>query len=115
MMKMKTCSTKFQLESEMKWQDAGPGIQRQIMAYDGQLMMVKVKFETGAIGTPHTHYHSQATFVASGRFLLTIGDEQRELSAGDGYYVEPDLLHGCECLEAGVLIDTFSPMRQDFL
>ena len=46
------------------------------MAYDGQLMMVKVQFETGAVGTPHTHYHSQATYVASGRFMLTIGEER---------------------------------------
>ena len=37
------------------------------------------------------------------------------LSTGDGYYVEPDQPHGCVCLEAGVLIDTFSPMRADFL
>ena len=51
----------------------------------------------------------------SGKFEVTIGDEKMILSAGDGYYVEPDQLHGCVCLEAGVLIDTFSPMRQDFL
>ena len=35
--------------------------------------------------------------------------------AGDGYYVAPNLPHGCVCLEAGVLIDTFTPMREDFL
>lgn len=85
------------------------------MAYDGQLMMVKVKFDTGAVGTPHTHYHSQGTYVASGKFEVSIGGEQHVLQAGDGYYVAPDEIHGCVCLEAGVLIDTFSPMRQDFL
>ena len=112
---MKTRSDIFQIESEIEWQNPAPGIQRQIMAYDGQLMMVKVKFEKGAVGTPHTHYHSQATYVASGRFELEIGGEKRILSAGDGYYVEPDELHGCVCLEPGILIDTFSPMRADFL
>ena len=35
--------------------------------------------------------------------------------AGEGYFVAPNLAHGCVCLEAGVLIDTFSPMREDFL
>jgi mannose-6-phosphate isomerase-like protein (cupin superfamily) len=63
----------------------------------------------------HTHEHSQATFVASGKFELTIGNEKRVLSAGDGYYVKPDEPHGCLCIEAGVLIDTFSPVRADFL
>ena len=80
------------------------------MAYDGQLMMVKVKFDKGAVGSMHEHYHSQATYVVSGKFELTIGDKKEILSAGDGYYV-----HGCVCLEAGILIDTFSPVRADFL
>ncbi len=112
---MKTRSETFQIASEMPWENPGPGITRQIMAYDGQLMMVKVVFEKGAVGTMHEHYHSQATYVVSGRFELTIGDEKRILTAGDGYYVAPDELHGCICLEAGVLIDTFSPVRADFL
>lgn len=112
---MKTKSEVFQIAKEMGWENPGPGIKRQIMGYDGQLMMVKVVFEEGAVGTMHEHYHSQATYVASGKFKLTIGEEKRILEAGDGYYVAPDVLHGCVCLEAGILIDTFSPMRADFL
>ena len=112
---MRTRSDVFQIEQDIEWTNPAPGIQRQIMAYDGQLMMVKVKFDTGAVGTPHTHYHSQGTYVASGKFEVSIGGEQHVLQAGDGYYVAPDEIHGCVCLEAGVLIDTFSPMRQDFL
>ena len=113
--KMKTRSDAFQFEKELDWEKPAPGIRRQIMGYDGQLMMVKVEFEKGAVGSMHQHYHSQATYVASGKFELTIGDRKEILSTGDGYYVEPDQPHGCVCLEAGVLIDTFSPMRADFL
>lgn len=112
---MKTCSERYQLESELQWENPGPGIRRQIMGYDGQLMIVKVKFDKGAVGTQHEHFHSQATYVASGKFELTIGGEKKILSAGDGYYVAPDELHGCVCLEEGILIDTFSPHREDFL
>ena len=88
---------------------------RQIMAYDEHLMMVKVKFNQGAIGTLHQHPHTQSTYVASGCFEVTIGEEKKVLRAGDGYYVAPNLPHGCVCLEAGILIDTFTPMREDFL
>ncbi|MCM1094456.1 MAG: cupin domain-containing protein [Lachnospiraceae bacterium] len=112
---MKTKSDVFQIEKEMTWEPAGEGVTRQIMGYDGQIMMVKVKFEKGGIGTIHTHFHSQVTYVVSGKFELTIGDEKRVIAAGDGYYVAPDVPHGCVCLEEGVLIDTFSPMRLDFL
>ena len=112
---MKTCSTVYQIENEIQWEPAGEGVVRQVMAYDGQIMLVKVKFETGAVGAPPTHYHSQASYIVSGKFELTIGDEKKVLVAGDGYYVEPDQIHGAVCLEAGVLIDCFTPMRADFL
>ena len=111
----KTRSASFLYEKDLKWEDAEPGVQRQIMGYDGQLMVVKVHFDKGAVGALHEHYHSQATYVASGKFELTIGNEKKVLSEGDGYYVAPDEIHGCVCLEEGVLIDVFSPHRADFL
>ena len=112
---MAKTSNTYQIASDIQWQDAGEGIVRQIMGYDEHLMMVKVKFQQGAVGTLHQHPHTQSTYVASGCFEVTIGDKKQILSAGDGYYVAPNLPHGCICLEAGILIDTFSPMREDFL
>jgi quercetin dioxygenase-like cupin family protein len=112
---MKTKSSRFLIASELRWEYAAEGMTRQIMAYDGQLMVVKVKFERGAVGSVHTHYHTQGTYVASGRFEVTIDGDSHVVTAGDGFYVEPDVPHGCVCLEEGVLIDTFSPMREDFL
>lgn len=114
-MKMKTRSNTFLYEQEIEWEPAGEGVFRQIMGYDGQVMLVKVRFEKGAIGAPHTHYHTQTTYVASGKFAFTVNGESRTVEAGDGIYIEPDAEHGCTCLEAGTLIDCFSPMRADFL
>ena len=112
---MKKRSDTFQIAADIQWEYAGDGIVRQIMGYDEHLMMVKVKFDQGAIGKLHQHPHTQSTYVASGSFEVTIGEEKKILKAGDGYYVAPNLPHGCVCLEAGVLIDTFTPMREDFL
>ncbi len=111
----KTRSAAFLFDSEVLWEDTDPGVQRQVMGYDGQLMLVKVKFEQGAIGAPHSHYHSQSSYIASGKFEMTIGGEKRILSAGDAFYVAPDTVHGLVCLEAGVVVDTFSPMRATFI
>lgn len=111
----KTRSEVFITEKGTEWEPAGEGVTRQIMGYDGQVMLVKVKFEKGAVGTAHTHYHTQTTYVASGKFEFTVGGKTQVVSAGDGIYIEPDVLHGCKCLEAGLLIDCFSPMRADFL
>ena len=105
----------FQVDSDIAWKDLGNGVSRQMLGHNGQMMMVKVKFASGAVGTMHQHPHVQVSYVESGVFKLTIGEETRTLRQGDGYFVPPDVLHGCLCIEAGVLIDAFTPAREDFL
>lgn len=100
---------------EKPWEQAAEGITRQMIGYDVNIMMVKVKFEKGAIGYIHDHFHSQTTYVESGSFEVTIGEEKQILNAGDGFFIPPNVPHGAVCLEAGLLIDVFSPIREDFL
>jgi quercetin dioxygenase-like cupin family protein len=90
------------------------GITRQFVGYDNNIMMVKVMFKKGAIGYQHQHPHVQTTYVAAGKFEVTIGNEVKILSTGDGFYTEPNIIHGAVCLEDGILIDVFSPIREDF-
>jgi quercetin dioxygenase-like cupin family protein len=78
-------------------------------------MLVKAKFEAEAVGVLHKHHHSQVTYVDSGVFEMTIGEEKRILKKGDGFYAPPHEIHWCVCLEPGILIDVFSPHREDFL
>ena len=106
---------KYFTSKEMKWEDLGGGVQRQFLGYDNQIMMVKVKFDKGAEGAPHEHFHTQSTFCASGKFEFTIDGEKKIVEAGDGVYISPNLLHSAICLEEGILIDVFSPVREDFL
>ncbi len=113
--KKKTCSKPFLVADDIKWQDTDPGVQRQVMGYDGQLMLVKVRFEKGAVGEPHSHFHSQSSYIASGKFMVVINGKKQILSAGDGFYVSPDTVHSVVCLEAGTIVDTFSPMRTTFI
>ena len=108
-------SREFQVNNHIPWEDVGKGLQRQIFGHDDKVMMVKVKFEKGAIGALHSHPHSQVTYIESGEFEMTIGDDKKLIKKGDGFYVPPDVLHGILCIEAGMLIDVFSPMREDFI
>jgi quercetin dioxygenase-like cupin family protein len=107
--------TLFQIEDETPWQDLGNGVQRQMYGYDEKIMLVKARFDAGAVGQLHEHHHSQVTYVDSGVFEMTIGDQKMIIRKGDGYYVPPHEIHGCVCLEPGILIDIFSPHREDFL
>lgn len=108
-------SKEFLIGSDIPWENVDQGLDRQIMGYDDKIMMVNVRFKKGAVGQMHNHPHSQSTYVLSGSFEVTIGEEKKVLKAGDGFYIPPEVMHGAVCLEDGVLIDVFSPHREDFL
>jgi quercetin dioxygenase-like cupin family protein len=113
---MATIGRKVFFESnDVPWEIIAPGMRRKIMAWDDRVMMVKVEFGKGAVGTLHQHHHSQITHVESGSFEIEIGGESKVLRQGDAFYIPPNVLHGAICLEEGVLIDVFSPVREDFL
>jgi len=108
-------SEQFLFESSLPWIDLGNGLRRQIMGYNDRIMMVKFEFKEGAIGTMHHHIHSQSTYVVSGTYELTIGEETRIIKPGDGFFVHPNVEHGVLCIEEGIIVDGFSPVREDFL
>ena len=101
--------------SDIPVENVAPGLSRQIMGYDSNIMLVKVDFDKGGIGEPHTHRHQQVSYVVSGKFEVTINGKTEILGPGDAFIVPSNALHGAVCLEAGTLIDTFSPHREDFL
>jgi quercetin dioxygenase-like cupin family protein len=109
-----TTANVFIENKEVPWEQVAEGVRRKIMSYDEKLMLVKVEFQEGGVGALHHHPHSQITHVESGIFEVEINGYKKRLSAGDVYYIPPNVLHGCVCLEPGVLIDVFSPMREDF-
>ena len=95
--------------------DAGGGLTRKVGAWNDNLMVVEVYFEKGTVAARHHHPHEQITYVISGRFEFTVGDETYTVSAGDSLYKQPNIEHGAKCIEAGTLLDIFTPHREDFL
>ena len=106
---------KVALHDEQKLIDLGGGVTRRVLSYDENLMSVEVSFETGAVGAEHTHPHTQCSYVLSGKFRYSVEGEAVELNPGDSIVVPSGLPHGTVCLEKGVLLDIFTPMRKDFL
>ncbi len=94
----------------------GDHVSRQVLSDHPDLMVVAFRFDAeGAVGDPHNHPHVQSTYVESGRFRFTLGDEVREVGPGDSFVIPSNLTHGCVCLEPGMLVDCFTPRRDDFL
>ncbi|WP_316833153.1 cupin domain-containing protein [Pedobacter aquatilis] len=102
-------------DEDIDWEELGDGVRRKIMAYDDNLMLVKVEFKKGAVGAIHNHPHLQLSYFAKGSFEVTIGEDKKLLKEGDVFFAPTMVYHGVHCLEDGLLIDVFNPHREDFL
>jgi quercetin dioxygenase-like cupin family protein len=105
----------FVHEERLPWETTADGVQRKILGYDAGIMMVRVRFQKGSRGAVHSHPHRQVTLVEKGSFEVEIDREKSTLNAGDSFFIPPDVKHGVLALEEGVLLDVFTPAREDFL
>ena len=96
-------------------ENVGEGVVRRVLAYSDDLMCVENTFKKGAVGALHHHPHTQITYVASGKFEFEIDGVKKIVQKGDTMCKRNDVIHGCVCLEDGVLIDMFNPYRKDFV
>ena len=96
-------------------ESVGEGLTRQLFGYNDSILMARVEFDAGAVGEIHSHPHSQVSYVESGEFDVHIDGVEKRLGPGDSFYIDPNVKHGAVCRKAGVLLDVFSPAREDFL
>jgi len=81
----------------------------------GKVMCVMFRLLKGSDAPPHAHPHEQVATVITGRLIARVGDESREMGPMDGYRVPPNIPHKVTVLEDTIVIDSFSPIREDFL
>lgn len=100
---------------EIETEHPAEGVSKKVLAYAKELMCVENHFEEGAVGSMHSHPHTQITYVVEGEFEFTIGTEKKVVRKGDTMLKQNGVEHGCVCLKKGVLLDIFTPMREDFV
>ena len=101
--------------AEGQWVTTPDGNRRRVVLHTEELMMVEFAFEKDGVGVLHSHPHVQASYVAEGRFEVTIDGTVQTIAKGGAFIVPSNLVHGVKALEAGRLVDTFTPHRADFL
>jgi quercetin dioxygenase-like cupin family protein len=103
------------LPDDLTWTETSPGNRRAVLSHRREIMLVAFGFDKGAVGALHSHPHTQVSYVAKGVFEVTVDGATTTLPAGSSFIVAPNLVHGVVALEEGLLIDTFTPRRDDFL
>jgi quercetin dioxygenase-like cupin family protein len=105
----------FAEPSDDGWTPSAKGVQRRVRLHLPEMMVVEFRFEAGAVGAPHAHPHIQSSYIREGSFDVTIAGTTRRLAAGGGFIVPGGFEHGVVARERGLLVDVFTPRREDFL
>jgi len=105
----------FDLNDEIELIDLGNGVKRKIMSHSKNLMLVEVYFKKGSVGKPHSHINEQINYVQKGSFEITVDGVTKVVKENDSMYIKPNVVHGCVALEDGILLNVFTPQRDDFL
>jgi len=93
----------------------GDGVERQ-MIWGERLMVCRLTIQPNIVTAVHSHAHEQITLVERGRAVFTIEGQTRIASAGDVLHFPSHVKHGATMLdEEVVLIDIFTPIREDFM
>lgn len=103
------------INEDIKMQTVNDMIERKIVARGGDMMIVEVHFKKGAEGALHQHIHEQVSYCISGKLEFDVNGDKQIIGAGDSIFMPIDSLHGCVALEDSVLLDVFTPQREDFL
>jgi quercetin dioxygenase-like cupin family protein len=91
------------------------GIKRQMVVGEN-VMVCRFTFDPFVVTDVHSHPHEQMTLVVKGKVRFTIDGLTVIVAPGDVLHFPPHNRHGATMLdEEVVLIDIFSPIREDFL
>jgi quercetin dioxygenase-like cupin family protein len=100
---------------EVKSFNPEPGMVRQVLAHNQQLMLIRHFFEKGWVGTRHSHPHEQLVYVVKGKLRVDIdGKRTFEVVAGESFVVDGGVEHEARALEESEVLDIFTPMRDEY-
>lgn len=103
------------INDEIEFQKVNDEVNRKIVARGGDMMIVEVHFQKGAVGAMHQHIHEQVSYCIKGKVEFEVNGEKQIIGVGDSVFMPIDSLHGCVALEEAILLDIFTPQREDFL
>ncbi|TDG00474.1 cupin domain-containing protein [Paenibacillus piri] len=97
------------------WENAEPGVKRKIFEPGATIMMMEVHFEANAEGYEHSHPHEQLSYLIKGRIEFTIDGKKTVIGPGETIFIPSGAKHGAKALESSILLDTFTPVREDLV
>jgi len=92
-----------------------PGVQHTVISYGEQLMLCEVALQADVDVATHAHPHEQVIYVVKGAIQVTTDTQTFVLKTGESCSLASNVPHGVHALQDSLVIDAFSPIREDFL
>lgn len=105
----------FQTTSRLGFSTPYEGIRQKTLVHGPRTLMAEFRLAKGSVLPRHTHLHEQTGYLISGRIRLSIGDQTHEAQAGDSWCIPGGTEHGAETLADSVVLEVFSPVREEYL
>ena len=105
----------FQQKSETGYTIMAAGIERRTLVYGQKTLMAEFRLKKGSVLPRHAHPHEQTGYLVQGRLRFTVGEETRDVQAGDSWCIAGGVAHSVEVADDALVIEVFSPVREDFL
>ncbi len=83
--------------------------------HGSRVTVAQFRLMRGSVVKPHAHVHEQVSIVVNGRLKFIVGGEVHIVGPGDVVYIPPNTVHGVEALEDSLVVDVYSPVRDDWL
>jgi quercetin dioxygenase-like cupin family protein len=100
---------------EGKTSEPEAGLKRRVLAYNEKLFLVEHEMRKGWVGKVHSHTHDQVVYLVRGHLKIACQGSTFELHTGDTFLVRGGIEHGASALEESLVIDVFTPWREDYL
>jgi len=91
------------------------GVHLSTLVHGEKTLMGQFSIAKGSTIPPHSHPHEQTGFMVSGKLRFNVADEILEVETGDSWCIPGGTEHSVDALEDSVVIEVFSPIREDYL
>ena len=105
----------FRKKGAGKSRQLAAGIQLTTLVHGDQTLMGQFTLAKGALIPTHTHPHEQTGMMISGKLRFVVDGQTMEVEAGDSWCLPGGAAHSAEALADSVVIEVFSPVREDYL
>jgi len=91
------------------------GVELTTLVHGEKTLMGQFKIDKGCIVPVHSHPHEQTGIMISGKLRFNVEGEIWDVETGDSWCLPGGVEHSAEALEDTVVIEVFSPVREDYL